>query len=93
MPKWASRITLEITNRREENIHDITEEDAHAEGITDGGCLNCGEHEPCGCDDPRPDYRDSFVYLWDSIYGQTKWAWVNNPVVPVFQFRLVEVRA
>jgi len=79
MPRWASRITLEITSVRVERLQDISEADARAEGITDGGCLNCGESEPCGCDNPSPDARDAYIYLWNSIYGnwhENKWVWV-----------------
>lgn len=88
MPRWASRITLEITDARVERLHEITEEDARAEGIIDGGCLNCGKSEPCGCPNPQPDARDTFVYLWDSIYGK-KYPWKSNPWVWVIEFRRV----
>ena len=83
MPRWASRLTLEITDVRVERLHEISEEDARAEGITDGGCLSCGESEPCGCDSPHPDARDAFIYLWDSIYSN----WHANPWVWVVEFK------
>ena len=71
--KEASRIWLRVLEVRVERVQEITEEGARAEGILDGGCLNCGEPEPCGCDDPQPDARDAFAHLWMSIYGDESW--------------------
>lgn len=88
MPRWASRITLEITDVRVERLNTISEEDARAEGIIDGGCLNCGEPEPCGCANPEPDATDAFAYLWQSIYGQESWN--ANPWVWVISFERIE---
>ncbi|ENZ7982327.1 hypothetical protein ACXJ76_001783 [Klebsiella pneumoniae] len=88
MPRWASRILLEITDVRVERLNAISEEDARAEGIIDGGCLNCGETEPCGCANPEPDATDAFAYLWQSIYGQENWN--ANPWVWVIEFKRVE---
>ncbi|HFE4607969.1 TPA: hypothetical protein ACF26F_003972 [Klebsiella quasipneumoniae subsp. similipneumoniae] len=88
MPCWASRILLEITDVRVERLNAISEEDARAEGIIDGGCLNCGEPEPCGCANPEPDATDAFAYLWQSIYGQENWN--ANPWVWVIEFKRVE---
>ena len=85
MPRWASRITLEITGIRLQRLQEITEEDARAEGITDGGCLECGNHEPCGCSNPNPDARDAFIYLWDSINSKRA-PWASNPWVWVIEF-------
>lgn len=87
MPRWASRILLEITNVRVERLNAISEEDARAEGIIDGGCLNCGEPEPCGCANPEPDATDAFAYLWQSIYGQESWN--ANQWVWVIEFKVV----
>ncbi|HCT2314430.1 TPA: hypothetical protein OTQ90_003204 [Klebsiella pneumoniae] len=88
MPRWASRILLEITNVRVERLNAISEEDARAEGIIDGGCLNCGEPEPCGCANPDPDATDAFAYLWQSIYGQENWN--ADPWVWVIEFKRIE---
>lgn len=88
MPRAASRILLEITDVRVERLNAISEEDARAEGIIDGGCLNCGEPEPCGCANPEPDATDAFAYLWQSIYGQENWN--ANPWVWVIEFKRVK---
>lgn len=88
MPRWASRITLEITGVRVEQLQDISKADARAEGITDGGCLNCGEPEPCGCSEPKPCAVDAFAHLWQTIYGEGNW--FSNPWVWVIEFREVK---
>ena len=88
MPRWASRILLEITAVRVERLQDISEADARAEGVTDGGCLNCGEPEPCACAQPAPDARDSFCRLWQSINGPGSWA--DNPWVWIVEFKRVQ---
>lgn len=85
MPRAACRILLEITDVRVERLQDITEEQARAEGIIDGGCNNCGNHEPCGCECPAPSAIDSFVHLWNSTGGD----WDANPWVWVIEFKRV----
>ena len=87
MPRWASRTTLEVTGVRAERLQAITEADARAEGITDGGCLCCGNPEPCGCMTPMPDSRDSFAELWLSIHGAGSWH--ANPWIWVIEFRMI----
>jgi len=76
MPRWASRITLEIINVKIERLRDISEEDAKAEG----GLTCCGH-----CETP---YRHGFEILWDSINGK-KHPWADNPWVFVVSFRMV----
>ena len=88
MPRKFSRITLEATGVRVERLQEITEEDAIGEGVFDGGCLNCGGTQPCGCDNPVPDARDSFIWIWDSLNGKT-YPWASNPFVWVIEFRRV----
>ena len=88
LPRRGSRILLEITARRVERLNAISEADARAEGIADGGCLNCGESEPCGCADPQPDARDGFAWLWQSINGSGSWH--ANPWVWVVEFKRVQ---
>lgn len=90
MPRWASRITMEVTGVRVERLQDISGGDARAEGILDGGCLNCGCSEPCGCDNPSPDARDTFAYLWDSINEKSGFGWRKNPWVWVIEFKKVK---
>jgi hypothetical protein len=78
-----TRIILANESVRAERLQDITEEDATAEGITDGGCLSCGMPEPCGCKNPRPDRRDEIAQLWGDLWHENPWVWV-------VEFRVVE---
>ena len=69
MPRWASRITLEITSIRVERVQEISEEDARAEGV---GPLRCGNGLPAS---------DGFADLWNSIYGQWKGVYKKGVLV------------
>ena len=84
MPRWASRITLEITDVRIERLQDISEEDAIAEG-------------PPGLKFPAPPgsywvtvdgRRQAFRSLWESINGPGSWD--ANPMVWVVEFKRIE---
>ena len=93
----ADGLHVRITAIRVEKLEDITEEDAKAEGITDGGCLKCGEpeakHPTDGprcyswnpCNTAQPSYTDSFVRLWESANGEGSWH--ANPWVWVIEFQ------
>ncbi len=81
MPRWASRITLEITGVRVERLNDISEEDAKAEGVAPS------QHVITPLE---ALYRVGFLKLWQSIYGEESWR--ANPWVWVIEFRRVEVR-
>lgn len=87
MPRVASRILLEVTEVRVERLQDISEADARAEGVADGGCTSCGMPEPCGCPTPLPSARDAFAHLWMSINGPDSWA--VNPSVWAVSFRRI----
>lgn len=72
MPRWASRITLEITDVRVERLQDISEDDAYAEGV---------KHSEHG----GITARDGFQRLWESINGAGSWD--TNPWVWVIEFK------
>lgn len=87
MPRWASRILLEITDVRVERLQDITEEQAKAEGVrlyTDHAELGDWWHVE-GIETYSADPRKSFELLWSSVGGD----WQANPWVWVVEFKRV----
>lgn len=86
MPKWASRVTLEITGVRAEPLWSISEEDAIAEGVTGPHGVGFPAFRVPG--DSKPRYssaKAAFVDLWDAINGD-KAGWWSNPWVWVIEF-------
>ncbi|EBZ4430340.1 hypothetical protein B7N49_04520 [Salmonella enterica subsp. enterica serovar Derby] len=76
MPRWASRILLEITDVRVERLNSISDSDASKEGC----CIADMESGDC--------LSDVFTRLWTSIYGDDSWQ--ANPWVWVIEFKRVE---
>ena len=76
MPRWASRITLEITGVRVERLRDITNNDALDEGTPDLRTIENGW-----------DMRRCFQDLWEQINGVGSWG--ENPWVWVIEFKKV----
>lgn len=94
MPRWASRITLEIADVRVERLQDISEEDARSEGIRevtkDGEvrkfCVyDRGDYSATPWADMPRSARAAFSALWDSINGDG--AWASNPWVWALTFK------
>jgi len=79
MPRRASRITLEVTGVRVEQVQDITVEDVMFEGTP---IISKNK-------DPFVARFESFQMLWDSINGD-KYPWDSNPYVWVIQFKRVQ---
>lgn len=78
MPRWASRITLEITDVRLEQVQDISGMDAKREGVS------VPAHIPE--DGADLDYaRRGFRRLWEEIHGEGSWD--ANPWVWVIEFK------
>ena len=81
MPRWASRITLEIASVRVERLNDISEADCIAEGCAGGHGAIPGYAYAAT---PFEHYRA----LWESINGTGSWD--MNPWVFVIEFRMVQ---
>ncbi len=74
MPKWTSRITLEIIGVKVERLQDITLKDAQAEGLDE-----YSELSP----------QETYAKLWDKIYASKgKPLWADNPLVCAYKFRV-----
>ncbi|HIF6270009.1 TPA: hypothetical protein ACX3KD_004989 [Raoultella ornithinolytica] len=86
MPRWASRILLEITDVRVERINSISQEDAQAEGLELTGWRPTYSDPDSGGEVMTP--YDNFAELWSSIYGDESWQ--ANPWVWVIEFKRVE---
>jgi hypothetical protein len=81
MPRWASRITLEITNIRVERLQEITNKDLIKEGypIKDDLYVEYGKYE---------NAKEWFITLWDSINGK-KYPWESNSWVWCLEFKKI----
>lgn len=79
MPRWASRILLEVESVRVERVQDVSEEDAWAEGVVARGT---SRHDGEG--------RALFRRLWDSINKERGYGWDENPWVWVVEFRVIQ---
>jgi hypothetical protein len=82
MPRWASRITLEITGVRVERLQDISDEDAKSEGAT--RALDPIDFVRLGA---IANHKTGFQILWESINGHESWD--ANPWVWVIEFKRV----
>lgn len=90
MPRWASRITLEVTDVRVERLTSISESDCKAEGVEataygrdpDAFDERYGTPEGLG-----RSHKLDFKLLWNRIYGDV--AWAANPWVWVVEFERV----
>ena len=86
MPRWASRITLEITGASVERVQEIGLDDVLSEGISE-------QHSAEHADEYwRERTGEKFVELWDSINAKRGFGWDNNPWVWVISFKPLEVK-
>jgi hypothetical protein len=92
MPRWASRIDLEITGVRVERLQDCSEADAKAEGAEPYDVAGLTAAELALLDaplmDPVTPYKNGYALLWESLNGPGSWD--ANPWVWVIEFRRVK---
>jgi hypothetical protein len=78
MPRWASRIQLEVLGIRVQRLQEISEEDALAEGVY-------GDESPYGQATPIMCFKAG----WDKINGK-RGSWESNPWVWVVEFKQIK---
>lgn len=85
MPRWASRLTLTVTDVRAERLQDCSERDAIAEGLQVKGQGFMPSYRGADNLPWRPEFpRDAYADLWDKINGKGSWA--ANPWVWAVSF-------
>ena len=94
MPRWASRILLEITDIRVERLNDISEADCEKEGFRfyplSRICFKpCSTKHPSG--HGSNNYKSIFGEYWDTLNAKKGYPWSSNPWVWVVEFKVVEV--
>lgn len=93
MPRWASRLLLEITDIRVERLNDISDEDAVKEGLrilpASGRYVVSPGDQYFGS--ASHDAVEVFSWLWDSINAKKGYPWSSNPWVWVVEFKVVGV--
>jgi hypothetical protein len=75
MPRWASRVMLEITGVRAERVQEMGENNAIVEGVIP---------------DPHEHYLSAYVRLWDQINAKRGYPWESNPWVWVISFAVLQ---
>ena len=96
MPRWASRIQLEVEDVRVERVQEITEADAIAEGVEQLGAnpvywrnYETDTFGPGCIDYTCLSARESFRTLWNSLNETRGSGWDVNPWVWVIQFKRI----
>jgi hypothetical protein len=95
MPRWASRITLEVTGVRVGRVQDISEEDVLSEG-TEQVAWESKDYREYTCmwrdcaSAIRTRRRTEFRRIWDSINAKRGYGWDTNPWVFVYEFRRIQ---
>ena len=93
MPRWASRILLEITDIRVERLQDISEQDCEKEGLrilpASGRYVVSPGDQYFGS--ASHDAVEVFSWLWDSINAKKGYPWSSNPWVWAIELKVIEV--
>lgn len=94
MPRWASRLTLTVTDVRVQRLQDISEADALAEGIqsmdrysmpVNDPSFAVSEHDPNGW---FPTATEAYEALWDKLNAGRGFGWALNPWIVAVSFTI-----
>lgn len=83
MPRWASRLTLRVTDVRTEGVSSISEHDAEAEGA------RAAFTTPWGDVVGQPRYQYGFCELWNSLHDKPGERWSDNPQIVALTFEVI----
>ncbi len=83
----AARLFLKITGIRIEQIQDISQEDAKAEGVDGSEVMYPLNYDGHRFDEGKILYRPGFIELWDSRNKKRGYGWDENPYVWVYDFK------
>lgn len=91
MPRWASRLTLDVTGVRAQRVQEISDDDAVAEGVARNPVQEgTWMHYPTGTSSAGwSSPRESYASLWDAAYAARGLGWHANPWVWVYDLRPV----
>lgn len=92
MPRWASRLTIDVNAVRVERLQDISEEDAVAEGMFEFKGLGIWGFDPKGTPGNRVGASavEAYAHLWDDLHHPGPACWNANPWVIVRTFDVIK---
>lgn len=90
MPRWASRVLLEVVTISGKRLHDVTEDEARAEGVEPAVMIHASQDAAAVVEHL---YLPAFAILWDSINSKRPGcSWKANPFIWSIRYKLLEVR-
>lgn len=87
MPRWMSRLSLEIANVRVERLQEMSLEDAQSEGV------EIEQVEQSAGKEWLPRTLSRFIAGWNALNAKRGYSWESNPWVWVIEFKRLEMEA
>jgi hypothetical protein len=96
MPREAARLFLEVKNIRTEQVGDVREADAKAEGASklpictalyklNPPPTGCYGKKCVDCELAKPLYLSGFAFIWDRTCSEKSYKYIENPYVFVYE--------